>query len=275
MSPGPPPSQARVRRASLVLRLGVALQCATLAWLALEHGTPLDTWLFMELGTSEAAALRADRALAAVALAAGGALLVRPFGAAAVAASLAFLVVAVATRVTGGRAFSELAPLAQATRWLAPLALAALWSGLPRGTGPARRRVDAAAWVLRLSVAATFLAHGWQALHFHPAFVDLLIGTARRWAGAAPPESSVHVLLLGIGGVDVTVALVLVLTRWRPGAGWAAAWGLATALSRVVALGPDFAHEALLRAMNGLAPLALWLLWGATAPARSPDEPTP
>lgn len=256
-----------------MLRLGVAVQCAALAWLALRHGTSLDTLLFSELGTSEAAALAADRVLAAAVALAAAALLFRPLGSAAGVVALAFLLVAVATRLGGARPFADLSPLAHANRWLAPLAIAVLWGGLRPAEEPSGKRVRAGLWVLRCAVAATFLAHGWQALGHHPAFVDLLIGTARRWTDTAPPETTAHLVLNLIGAMDVAVAVLLLAARWPGVALWAAAWGLATLASRTVALGTEFLHESLIRAMNALAPLALWLLWRAEAAA--PPTPPP
>jgi hypothetical protein len=256
----PPP----VHRASWALRLGLAVQSAALVWLALEHGTSLDAVLFMELGKGEASARFADRVLAGVAALAATTLLWRPLRSAVLALSLVFLTVAVTTVIAGGRAFSDLAPMAHATRWAAPLALLFL-------TARARPRSTAAALtVLRLSVAATFLAHGWEALQHHPAFLDLLLGSCRRWTGSAPAEASARHVLTVIGALDVLVVLALLFTRWRFVAAWATLWGLITLASRIVALGGDFLHESLLRSMNAFAPLALWFLLAKNDPPSDP-----
>lgn len=252
------PSQ---RRASLALRSGIALQASTLAWLAWRHGTSVDSLLFMELGTSEALAGAVDRALSTVSLLAALCLLVAPQRGAALMVlpvSAAFLIEALALRTIGGRAYAELAPVAHATRWLAPLAL--LWLRTP----PSDVATGRASWILRVAVVATFCTHGFEAWRQHPAFVDLLIGSARRWTDSAPTEDTARLVLIAIAVLDGLVALALVVggftARWRWIALWATLWGLLTAAARPVALGPEFVHEGTIRALNGLAPLALWYL---------------
>ncbi len=261
MAPALRPDTAR-SAAAASLRAGLAVQAAALAWLAWNHGTVVDSFLFVDLGWPEPRARGVDLAVAAAAL--GGALLalLRPRLAGPALVAAAFLAVAVCTRVVGGRAFSDLAPAAHATRWLAPLALPFLFARPPRARGAER--------VLRAAVAATFLAHGWEALRHHPAFVDLLVGSARRWLGAAPDEATARHVLTAIGVVDGAVAALLLIRRRVSVAAWAALWGLLTAASRVVALGGEFVHETTLRALNVLAPLALALLWSAAADEAPP-----
>jgi len=256
------------RSAMRVLRIGVAVQCVVLAWLAWRHATSVDAWLFMNLGAGEAVAETVDRVIASVALVSGLVLLVRNSSAAALAVALVFLAQAVSARLVGGQAFFELSPMAHATRWLGPLALAALVR---------RPRSSAAVWLLRFAVAATFLAHAWQALHFDPRFVDLLLGACRRWTAASPSESGAHAILTAIGSADVAVALAILFARWPAVALWATVWGFATAASRGAALGTEFVHESLIRVMNGAAPLALWLLLVAPSspPLRAPRPHEP
>lgn len=268
MRAAPRPTDARLRSASRWLAAGVLVQSVTLAWLAVSHGTTLDSLLFMEIGAREAVARRADLALAAAVVAGAAFLAARPHGLAglfgASLVSACFLTVAVATSAVGGRAFAQLSPLSHAVRWLAPWAL--LFLGARDGAS-----VRSASWVLRAAVAATFLGHGWEALRAHPAFVDLLLGSARRWLDTAPPESSARRVLFVIGAVDVAVALLVLAARWRAVVLWAAVWGLATALSRTVALGHEFLFESTLRALNGIAPLVLWLVWTVERPSSDPQ----
>ncbi len=249
---------SRAAAAGWCLRVGVAVQCGSLAWLALRHGTAVDTLFLMELERAESTARDADRILALLAILAGVGALVRPWPS-AVLNALLFLTLAVCVRVVGGRAFSELAPAAFATRWLAPLALLPLAARSRLALSPARRR--SAEWVLRVAVATTFATHGWEAIQQAPHFVNLLIGTLRRWFDTAPPESTARYVLFAIGALDLLVALLLLVARRPLLAGWAVLWGLATAAARTVALGPEFAPESMIRAQNALAPLALWFLW--------------
>ncbi|QDU67476.1 hypothetical protein [Engelhardtia mirabilis] len=236
---------------SRLLRAGVVLSTAALVWTTLRHGSALNGLLFMGLGAPEEVARKADFVLASLAgLSALSALLGRHPWTTAIATCAAFLVAAGATASVGGQAFAKLAPIAAATKWLAPLALPALAAGRPV---VARR-------ILACACALTFATHGLEALGHHPAFVDLLLGSSRRWLDLAPRESTARAVLSGIGTMDLAIAAGLLLGRWRWLAAWAALWGTLTALSRTVALGPEFLFETLLRSLNGLAPLALWYL---------------
>jgi hypothetical protein len=267
----PPRTLLPVRGASLALRLGIAVQCATLAWIALEHYTTINSVLFMNLGTAEETAHLVDRWLAVGALVVAVGMLVRPVAVLALVASVLFLLVAIATSVDGGHRFAHLAPLSGAVRWLGPLALAVLWFGRRVDEPTSTARVDGASWVLRVAVAATFLGHGWEALQHHPAFVDLVLGSLRRMFGEAPSEAAVRSILTGIGVLDLALAALVLVRRWSWVVAWMALWGFATAASRTLALGTGFAHETALRTLNGAAPLALLLLWRSRGARSAPE----
>lgn len=239
------------------LSIGLALQGPTLAWIAFRNGTSVDGFLFVQRGWPEAHARWVDLAVAA--LAAGGALaLVRGLRrSAAVLVASAALAVAVADTLVGGQAFSDWSVPAAALRWLAPLALLGV-------------RSEA---VLRVAIAATFLAHGREALGHHPLFVDLAIGALRRVSLSAPSEASVAVGLTVIGSIDVAIAALLLVARWPALAAWATVWGTATAAARTMALGPEFVDQTLLRALHGLGPLALWLCWRRRDPPPTKGAP--
>jgi len=231
------------------------VQAGTLAWIAVGPGTSLHGTLFVSLGWAEPVARGADLALAACA-AVGGLLVLlsaaRASGwrtAGAVLSAGAFGTVALTDTLAGGHPFAGLSVPALATRWLAPLALV---------RSPER--------VLRVAAALTLAAHGVAALGAHPLFVDLVLGSLRTLRAPRPSEATVVQVVALIGVLDLAVAAGLLLRRWSGLAAWAALWGLATALSRPIALGPDFAFEATLRAMNACAPAALWLAWRAPRP---------
>ena len=113
--------------------------------------------------------------------------------------------------------------------------------------------------LLALAIAATFTAHGLEALAHHPRFCDLLLGAGRRLFDLRLAQSTAEAMLTAIGALDLAVAAALLL-RPRPAVAlWAALWGMLTLTSRTLSLGPDFVHESLLRSMNAAGPLALGL----------------
>lgn len=141
---------------------------------------------------------------------------------------------------------------AHATRYLLPLALA-LWLRAEPSPWPER--------LLRWAAGATFLAHGVEALHHHPVFIDYLIAAARNLLDARLPESTARAMLSVIGAIDLAVAVAVVTKRWRAVAGWMAFWGLVTAGSRIVHYGWDRWPMFAVRAANFAIPVALVALW--------------
>ncbi len=264
----PVPSSS-ARAVAWVLRAGLAIQAGALLWFARRQGTEVGSALFMHAGWSETSSARVDLGLAGAGAAAALLLLVTPRRralqlAAAACLALVFAVHAALRIGLRGDAFAHLAPAAQAVRWLGPLALPWLLPELSPAQHRRGRRL------LALAVAATFTAHGLEALAHHPRFCDLLLGAARRLFDLRLTQSSAEAVLTAIGVLDLAVAAALVL-RPRPAVAlWAALWGTLTLASRTVSLGPDFFHESALRSMNAAAPLALGL-----ALLSSRREPTP
>lgn len=121
----------------------------------------------------------------------------------------------------------------------------------------------AAAPILRVCASLTFIGHGLEALALEPIFVAYLQVAADR-VGIALPYDVAAVVLRVIGTVDILVGTALSLRGPRPwAAGYMGAWGIITALARVVYAGPAGLVDCLVRAANGGAPLALWLRWRA------------
>lgn len=164
------------------------------------------------------------------------------------------MIIALASWHQGGAPFSQWSVLAWSIRWGAPLVL---WSWMRWPQAPERGE-----WLARGVIASTFALHGVEALSLHPAFVDLIIGAGHRFFGVWWSESTVHLMLRVIGGVDLIVAALLLSgKRWTKLAMYLALWGFVTALSRVVEWGPSGWGEASLRACHGALPLALWWRW--------------
>jgi hypothetical protein len=115
--------------------------------------------------------------------------------------------------------------------------------------------------ILRVCASLTFIGHGIEALSLKPIFVAYL-QTAVDRVGLTLPYDVAVVILRVIGTVDILVGTALSLRGPRPWvAGYMTAWGIVTALARVVYAGPAGLVDCLVRAANGGAPLVLWLGW--------------
>ncbi len=162
--------------------------------------------------------------------------------------------------------FWYIIPAAQAVRYLLPMALAfaalrPIWARL-RGTEAPSQLGPTSLWILRIGIALTFLAHGFEAIAKNPNFEDYINLTAQLWLDWNPPQRLVRVSLISIGVIDVVVAVWILLQPNRWVALWMAFWGAITALSRMTSYGfDDGLHETVLRAANGGVPLVLALLW--------------
>jgi len=118
----------------------------------------------------------------------------------------------------------------------------------PEGT------LRAAQWVLRLGVSMEFAGHG--AICCMGSTTYALLLTNVLGIEASGSES----LLMGIGILDLIVAVLVLVRPLRVVVAWAALWGMATALVRPLYGAPwvQFVE----RGANWAAPLALLLLRG-------------
>ena len=239
--------------ARLVLSGVVLIQSAGLILTTSKEGTAVGTWLFLDRLWAEAATKQFEwagtllAAVASVALVFARRSAVRWASATLVAGWC--LALALFQWKNGGSAFSELSVPAHATRFAAPLALAAL------------DRKYAAVWLLRVGIALTFFTHGLEAFRLHPGFIDYLIAADRNIFGLGLNQSGAEVILRVIAIHDFVLAgFVLVGGRNRFLLGWMAFWGVVTSLSRVVLGGEAAAYLAIVRIANGGLPLVLLLL---------------
>jgi hypothetical protein len=258
--------------ALLCLRLCVALQCVAEARSAWITGSEVNGWLFMRAGLPESAAILTDQVAAVLLVAVAASALFRPMRPLLFLGAAWLAAIALAIWSNPGTTVDSLAPLAHAVRVAAPLGLALL---LPKPRGLFHQRPPQASvgvWILLLGAAATFTAHGMEALEHYGRFVDLIIGSADRWIGWDVSQAQAETALTIIGVHDILLAALLLMRRWRWIAGWMALWGFATALSRVSAMGGDSWHQAAARMANGAVPLALFLAWWQVV--RSPASKT-
>ena len=247
----------------LTLRIAVVATCIGTSARLLRYGGPVLSWLWMQHGWSEAAAVKLEYA------AAFGLLACIPFVFWRQAWPVLKLVAARLLLSMFASMFTEpwhpeLEPGAHAARYLAPLALAAFCA-----KADARGR-KLGEWLLRVGVGATFIAHGIEALLSRAQFLDYLIGASWKLLRFDLPESGAHGILLTIGVIDVLVgAAVMIPKRWRALALWLAFWGLLTAFARIVYLGWANWPETLIRVTNGAVPLTLFFLWTKTNHAQT------
>jgi hypothetical protein len=261
-----------------VLQVTVALQClGNWRWLAQIGETPLLSWMIGPadvggLGWNEATGLAVQSTVGWVVLAAGVVVLWRPFFAVTMPLFLLQLCLTVAMWRTDYGFVPEaswlpsqvaaLFPfLTQAGRIASPLGLQLL-VGCKKDWRSQLPRVSVAMNLMRWAVAATFFAHGVEAWLHHPAFIDLVIGTAWNLFGAGLPQAGVERLLTIIGALDMVIAVVCVTTKIRGVLWWMAIWGGVTAFSRITAYGFDTSWDKTLVRMPHVGlPIAVVLIW--------------
>ena len=243
------------------LRITVAGQCLAAARIALAAGSEVNGWLFMVAGLPEDIARLTDQVAAGVLIATAASALFRPIRALLFFDAAWMLAISAAIFTNPGSSMSWLAPLAHGVRYAAPLALALLVTAPGRELSSDSARARLAVWAMLLGAAATFIAHGIEALEHYGRFIDLIIGSAKRWLGWSVSQDLAEQLLTVIGVQDLILAAMLLSRRWRWVAMWMALWGLFTALSRMTAMGGGSWHQTLLRSANAGVPLALFLGW--------------
>jgi len=265
MDGGSPYDQPEPRGWPLVqatLRIVVAVQCWGVAanWLsggahaaalqfAMEHG-----------GMAASAASRLDNIVSVAMLACGVLTLTRPCWP---------VLLPVAGWMVSESVFKLilndqwLEPAEHAVRYLAPLALVLIDFWPPR-LKFALGWAAMALWMLRAGAAATFAGHGLVAIFQSGTggpFVGLITHSAETVLGATVTEDQARVVLAVIGGVDIGVALNMLICRSRGVAFWMMFWGFAAAASRVTAYGPERYYDILIRIANGGVPAVIWLYW--------------
>lgn len=147
---------------------------------------------------------------------------------------------------------------AQATRSVLPLL--AVWVVVRRAKA---RGPTGEIWWARLgslALAATFAAHGVEALALHPGFEEYLEAFFRGPLGAEVSTELLHGVLIAIGVVDLVVALWVLLRPTRAVLLWMLCWGAITAGARIVHGGLGASSQTLLRTAHIVVPLAVLVL---------------
>lgn len=248
------------------LRVIVAVQCfgAAAKILTMDVGSSIANFLLFNMNWPEAQAQQMDQYAAYGLLACGVLTLLRPCWPVLLPVTLWFLGSSLVSVIREEGAIPLLEPVEHAARFGAPLALLMLdfW---PPSLKSHLGRTVASMWILRLAAAATFAGHGLVAL-LHSMegtghFMDLLMVTSDKIFGWEMSQEDARWALAIIGAVDIGLAINVLVSRAKPVVLYMAVWGLATAATRVVLLGPQAYPEVLLRIANGGVPLVLLLYW--------------
>lgn len=163
--------------------------------------------------------------------------------------------------------------LSQSARVGLPIALILL-NSVGKDDKPLVGRIEAVMWVLRGTAAATFFGHGIKSLYLNPQFVDYLLAGANNLLGWDATESTINLILRVIGTIDILMAVLILLTRWRAIAAYMACWAFIGAWSRVVHSNWDALNEVFIRSANYCVPLAVCLYWQWCHRSRAPEPHT-
>lgn len=238
----------------LFLRITVAFQCVGAAWVIFQYGTSINTLLYIYRDYSESTTGLIDQISEWMLLVVAVGILVRPSWWFAVPISVWALVDSLALWSNDAYMYSWLAPMAHAVRYIAPMALVILVGGFSKWREPA-------IWALRISIGATFAAHGLEALWHYHIFIDYTIGAGYQLLGLDISEHQATTALTVIGIIDLVLAALIVTRRWRWVAGYMACWGLLTATIRIVNFGWSAWFELSIRMAHVGIPLALMYYW--------------
>lgn len=166
--------------------------------------------------------------------------------------------------------WAELTLAEDAVRYIAPLVLVILIRhpvsiGATGTAGIERTRATRVAMgLLLIAASATFAAHGYKAMMCYGPFTDLILLSNRQWTHFDLSQGLVERILAVIGVMDLLIAVLLIVTRWRTVAFYMALWGTIAAASRMTAYGMNAWPDTLLRAANGGVPLAILGYWQIT-----------
>lgn len=173
---------------------------------------------------------------------------------------LAFLIIyAIIVYENAGKHFNELSFFAALAKWILPLLYLSVYGAL--------KRLNTAVvpdWLLfstRISLFIIFIVHGLGCLWMHPGYIDYLIGAWATFSGSYMNQAIAENMLIVIGVVDITIAVVILIKPLKHALLWMLIWGFLTALLRIVDAGVFNYIEFLIRVPHFILPLALLILY--------------
>lgn len=247
------------------LRVVVAVQCfgAAAKILSMDIQSRIAGFLVSDLGRAQEQASQLDQYAAYGLMACGVLTVLRPCWPVLLPVCVWFAGSALVPFVRGEESLPGMSPLLEASRYGAPLALLLLdfW---PPSLKSHLGRTVVSMWLLRLAAAATFAGHGLLALQHSMQggeLLDLLTVTCDKALGWEMAPAQGKWVLAIIGGIDIGLALNVLVSRSKIVVLGMAVWGLMTAAAYLVQLGPQAYPEALLRIAAGGIPLVVLLYW--------------
>ncbi|SMF28441.1 hypothetical protein [Pseudobacteriovorax antillogorgiicola] len=172
----------------------------------------------------------------------------------------------------GGSFGAVYSPFAHGVRYGLPLSLAIY-------LGHKESRFEHLLIGLRWGVAITFIAHGIEAIYLNPKFIDFLIRIPRTYLDIEVSQGLAESLLIPIGVIDIFLGVVILRQENKYVLAYMAFWGLLTATVRLMFSPSHGFDPMLIRAANGLVPIAILMAALARTLSKGSDEgnlePTP
>lgn len=164
-----------------------------------------------------------------------------------------------------GRHFYELSFFSALAKWVVPLLYLSVFLSLKK-----LDYVFVPKWLLiltRFSLFLIFFVHGLGCLWMHPGYIDYLIGVGATFTGGFMSQSLAEIILIGIGVVDILIAIIVLFKPFKYVLLWMVIWGLLTSFLRIVDAGIFNYTEFLIRVPHFTLPLVCLLLYKLKKPA--------
>jgi uncharacterized membrane protein HdeD (DUF308 family) len=181
-----------------VLKIGICTQTLAQVIQVSLFGSALGSFLFISLNFSEPASFAVERVLASLMVGLVSLLIIEKFPKGLILIGVYFFSESIMVWINGGKAQSELALFTHMARYLAPIALYALFN----------KQDKLGIFLLKLGIGSTFIFHGIKALQFNPLFIDYLMEGMEGLVGMEINESSAKQLLIVIGVVDIILGVL-------------------------------------------------------------------
>ena len=157
----------------------------------------------------------------------------------------------------GGKAFIELSLLSAISKWWLPiLSLYAM-------TCYYKQQVSLSRWfvfAIQFSIFLIFMAHGIGSFLDNGLYIDYIIGFVRDYTALSIKQQQAEELLIVIGIIDVTVAVLVLIKPFKALIYWVIFWGFLTALLRIVDASILNYAEFLMRVPHFGLPLVLLII---------------
>jgi hypothetical protein len=245
----------------LILVNGVLfLQVLGQVGIVFQSGSHIESFFFMEMGVDPSVSGLFDRVLVLTLLLG---LTVSVFNRQTwvlLALSLYFLTDSILDTYLGGSFAAPYAIAAHGVRFCLPLAAIKLKSQID-GNGKICGDLSFER-SLCIALSLTFFAHGLEAIFHNPGFLDLIMGSSRKFLDFRISEYYAKEILSIIGFIDIALAMTILFgIKSRLLMAYMLFWGLITAFSRILYFGDSGIALFFVRAANWGVPLAILILW--------------